>query len=111
MSQEDGSMHYSVYGRGGAVLLIHGLGCSGADWVLQIAALEGTFRLIVPDLPGCGATPPPRDGYSIAGFASALWALLDRLGVACTNIVGFSLGGAVALEMALQRTACCRDWR
>jgi pimeloyl-ACP methyl ester carboxylesterase len=37
------------------------------------------------------------------GFASTLWALLDQLGVSCANIVGFSLGGAVALEMALQR--------
>ncbi len=100
----DGSIHFSVYGRGEPVLLIHGLGCSGADWALQTAALEGQFRVIVPDLPGCGASLAPRSGYSIVGFASTLWALLDHLGVSCANVVGFSLGGAVALEMALQRT-------
>jgi 3-oxoadipate enol-lactonase len=101
-SQGDGSIHYSVYGQGDPVLLIHGLGCSGADWALQIEALEGQYRVIVPDLPGCGASSPPRDGYSISGFASSLWVLLDQLGVARANIIGFSMGGAVALEMALR---------
>jgi 3-oxoadipate enol-lactonase len=100
-AQDDGAIHYSVHGHGEPVLLIHGLGCSGADWSLQIAALEGRYRVIVPDLPGCGTSPPPREGYSIAGFASTLWELLDQLGVARANIIGFSMGGAVALEMAL----------
>lgn len=44
-------------------------------------------------------------GYAIKGFAESLWALMDHLGVAGPNLVGFSLGGAVALEMALQRPA------
>ena len=96
-------LHYRLHGGGEAVLLIHGLGCSGADWAFQVAALEGQFRVIVPDLPGCGYSPPPRGPYTIAGFACALWALLDELDVSQVNIVGFSMGGAVALEMALQR--------
>ena len=102
---EDGSVHYSVCGNGEPVLLIHGLGCSGADWAPQLATLAGYLRLIVPDLPGCGASAPPRDGYSIGGFASALWTVLDELADSCVSIVGFSMGGAVALEMALQRPA------
>jgi 3-oxoadipate enol-lactonase len=97
------AVHYRLRGVGESVLLIHGLGCSGADWALQVAALEGQFRVIVPDLPGCGYSPPPAGPYSIAGFASALWSLLDELDVSQVNIVGFSMGGAVALEMALQR--------
>jgi 3-oxoadipate enol-lactonase len=86
-------------------VLIHGLGGSGADWAFQVAALEKRFRVIVPDLPGCGHSPPPRDEYTIAGFAAALWSLLDHLRVPRTNIIGFSMGGAVALEMAAQRPA------
>ena len=70
---------------------------------MQVAALERRFRLIVPDLPGCGHSGPLRDACSIANFAIALWALLDHLEVKRPNIIGFSLGGAVALEMALQR--------
>jgi len=97
------SLYYLVRGRGEWLLLIHGLGSSGADWAMQVAALEGRFRLIVPDLPGCGHSGLLSADCGIAEFAESLWALLDHLGVERPNIAGFSLGGAVALEMALQR--------
>jgi pimeloyl-ACP methyl ester carboxylesterase len=100
------SIHYLERGRGEPLLLIHGLGSSGADWAFQVAALEQRFRVIVPDLPGSGHSLPPRDEYTIAGFAAALWKLMDHLQIARPNIVGFSLGGAVALEMAALRPAC-----
>src|SRR3984885_11770479 len=100
------SLHYLERGRGEALLLIHGLGCSGADWAFQVSALERRFRVIVPDLPGSGHSPPPRDEYTIAGFAAALWKLMDHLQISRPNIVGFSLGGAVALEMVTMRPSC-----
>jgi len=100
---EKTTLHYLARGRGEPLLLIHGLGCSGADWAFQVAAFEERFRVIVPDLPGSGHSPPPPDDYDIGGFAASLWALLDHLGVSQTNIIGFSLGGAVALEMAALR--------
>jgi 3-oxoadipate enol-lactonase len=103
---EKHSLHYLIRGQGEPLVLIHGLGGSGADWAFQVAALEKRFRVIVPDLPGSGHSPPPRGEYTIAGCATALWSLLDHLGVARTNVIGFSLGGAVALEMAAQRPAC-----
>ena len=104
LTYHDGlSLHYRSYGNGEPVLLIHGLGGSGADWALQVSALQRRFRLIVPDLPGCGLSSPPRGAYSISGFACALWSLLKELEVPRVNVVGFSMGGAVALEMALQR--------
>src|SRR5258707_3498193 len=99
-------IHYLQRGRGEPLLLIHGLGGSGADWAFQVAALEHRFRIIVPDLPGSGHSLPPRSEYTIAGFAGALWKLMDHLKIVRTNIVGFSLGGAVALEMATLRPAC-----
>jgi iron complex outermembrane receptor protein len=83
--------------------LIHGLGSSGCDWALQVPALETRFRTIVPDLPGCGHSATPPGGFDIGDFADCLWDLLDHLGVERINIVGFSLGGAVGLEMALRR--------
>jgi 3-oxoadipate enol-lactonase len=100
------SIHYLERGRGEPLLLIHGLGGSGADWAFQVAALEHRFRIIVPDLPGSGHSLPPRAEYTIAGFAGALWKLMDHLQIVRPNIVGFSLGGAVALEMATLRPAC-----
>jgi 3-oxoadipate enol-lactonase len=107
---DGGAVHYLERGRGEPLLFIHGLGSSGADWALQVAALERRFRVIAPDLPGCGhsAAPRARDDCSIAGFAAALWALLDHLDAPRVNIVGFSLGGAVGLEMALQRPEAVR---
>jgi pimeloyl-ACP methyl ester carboxylesterase len=100
---DDSTIHYLERGRGEPLLLIHGLGCSGADWAFQVAALERRFRIIVPDLPGSGHSLPPPAQYTIAGFAASLWKLLDHLKVCKPNIVGFSLGGAVALEMAISR--------
>jgi pimeloyl-ACP methyl ester carboxylesterase len=99
-------LHYLERGRGEPLVLIHGLGLSGADWALQVPSLESRFRIIVPDLPGSGHSARPRSGCSISAFAASLWALIDHLGESRVNIVGFSLGGAVGLEMALQRPDC-----
>jgi 3-oxoadipate enol-lactonase len=104
--RDDGlTIHYLERGRGEPILMIHGLGSSGADWAFQVAALEGRFRIIIPDLPGSGHSPPPRSEYTIGGFAHALWKLMDHLNIATPNIIGFSLGGAVALEMSTLRPA------
>lgn len=96
-------LYYRVRGTGQNLLLIHGLGSSGADWEFQMRALERRFRVIVPDLPGCGFSSPIDGNLNIGDFAQSLWALLDHLKISKINIAGFSLGGAVALEMALQR--------
>jgi len=96
-------VHYRVRGVGEPVLLIHGLGSSGADWALQVSALERDFRVIVPDLPGCGHSERRSDACTIENFADSLWSLVDDIDEPRVNIVGYSLGGAVALEMALQR--------
>jgi 3-oxoadipate enol-lactonase len=102
------ALHYLERGSGEPLLLIHGLGSSGADWALQVPALEHGFRLIVPDLPGSGHSAKLREACSIGGLAASLWALCDHLGSSRINIVGFSLGGAVGLEMALMRPDAVR---
>ncbi|HLZ99601.1 MAG TPA: alpha/beta hydrolase [Steroidobacteraceae bacterium] len=84
------------------MLLIHGLGSTGIQWIHQVEALEARFRLLVPDLPGSGRSRPPVEEYSIAGLGAWLWSFIDGLGIPRINIAGFSMGGAIALEMALQ---------
>jgi pimeloyl-ACP methyl ester carboxylesterase len=96
-------MHYLERGAGTASVLIHGLGSSGADWAFQVPALAPHGRIIVPDLRGCGHSSAPEQPYSVAAWAAETWDLLDSLAVHAPNLVGFSMGGAVALEMALQR--------
>lgn len=89
------------YGDGPPLLLIHGLGSSGDDWAFQIPPLAQCHRLIVPDLSGCGRSPAHSDA-SISGWAQELLEWLERRGIERTAVVGYSMGGAVALEMALQ---------
>jgi 3-oxoadipate enol-lactonase len=96
-------VHYRDHGRGDPLVLLHGLGSSSADWAFQAAPLGDHFRLIAPDLRGSGRSDAPPGPYSIAQFAEDNWALLDGLGLERSHLMGFSLGGAVAMEMALQR--------
>jgi pimeloyl-ACP methyl ester carboxylesterase len=99
------SIHYDREGRGPPLLMIHGLGSSGDDWAFQREEFARQFTLIMPDLRGSGRSAKPPGPYSIAQFAADLWALLDALGIESTHLLGFSLGGAVAQEMALMQPA------
>lgn len=94
-------LYYECTGAGPALLLIHGLGSSGDDWAFQREAFANRHRLILPDLRGSGRSAKPAGPYSMALFAADLWALLDALGIESVDVLGFSLGGAVAQEMAL----------
>lgn len=94
-------LFYERIGAGPPLLLIHGLGSSGDDWAFQRDAFAREHSVILVDLRGSGRSSKPRGPYAIAQFAADLWALLDLLEVDATHILGFSLGGSVALEMAL----------
>lgn len=101
----DTRLYWREVGAGQPLLLIHGLGSSGADWAFQVPALVAGHRLILPDLRGSGRSDKPIGRYRIEGFAADLWDLLDAQAARRPHLLGFSLGGAVALEMALQRPA------
>jgi pimeloyl-ACP methyl ester carboxylesterase len=98
-------LYFECAGAGPPLLLIHGLGSSGDDWAFQRDALARAHTLILPDLRGSGRSSKPPGPYSIAGFGADLWALLDALGIHSVALLGFSLGGAVAIEMALMHPA------
>ena len=101
-------LYYECMGRGPPLLLIHGLGSSGDDWAFQREDFSRRHTLILPDLRGSGRSAKPSGPYSIHQFATDLWALLDALSLEYTDILGFSLGGAVAQEMALMRPHAVR---
>lgn len=83
------------------IVLLHGSPGSKADMAAMARALAapGTRRVIAPDLPGFGASSRRVADYSIAAHARYVWQLLDALDVERVHVVGFSLGGGVALEM------------
>jgi pimeloyl-ACP methyl ester carboxylesterase len=93
-------IHYREAGSGPALLLIHGLGSSGRDWESQIPEFARHFRTIAPDLRGYGHSEAHAP-FSIERFSADCWALLDSLGIPETHIVGYSMGGAVAMQMTL----------
>jgi 3-oxoadipate enol-lactonase len=91
------------------VLLIHGLGGSSRDWALQAPAIAAHFAIISADLRGHGRSDKPRQRYSIPGFAADLAGLVGELNAAPVHVVGLSLGGMVALELALSYPALVRS--
>jgi pimeloyl-ACP methyl ester carboxylesterase len=102
------TLFYERLGSGPPLLLIHGLGSSGDDWAFQRDEFSQRHTLILPDLRGSGRSAKPPGPYSIAQFAADLWGLLDVLQIESTDLLGFSLGGAVAIEMALMQPARVR---
>jgi pimeloyl-ACP methyl ester carboxylesterase len=99
-----GPVRLSTYtiGAGQPVLLLHGLGATKISWLPVLPALAARYRLIVPDLPGHGASDKPRTDYSPRFHAHVVRKLLDQLEVDRAIVVGNSLGGRVGLELALR---------
>jgi len=90
-------------GEGEVVLLIHGLGSNKADWDLQKNSFSEEYRILAPDLRGHGNSTKPqnKDAYGIPQIAEDMKLLLQELGIEHCMVVGFSMGGAIAFEMAV----------
>jgi pimeloyl-ACP methyl ester carboxylesterase len=82
------------------VLLLHGLGSCGDDWGLQLPALAPHFNALAPDLRGQGESPMPAGWPSIKDMVGDVTRLLDQLKMESVHVVGLSLGGLVALQLA-----------
>ena len=97
---DDITLHYHDGGSGQALVLLHGLGSSGLDWEYQYPEFETNYRVIAPDLRGFGRSDKPEGPYLVARHAEDLCALLDHLGIDRIQLLGFSMGGAVAFQFA-----------
>jgi len=95
------NLHYESGGNGPPLLFIHGLGGSLEDWEAQVAHFQKRFTVIAPDLRGHGRSDKPRGGYSMQVFASDIAMLLNSLRAGPAHIVGLSLGGGVAFQLAV----------
>ena len=96
-------------GQGPPVLLIGGLSDPAEAWQEQIDAFASRYRVIAPDNRGAGRSPLPSDGVSIQAMAEDAAALLRALGVESAHVAGFSMGGAVAQELALRNPELVRS--
>jgi 2-succinyl-6-hydroxy-2,4-cyclohexadiene-1-carboxylate synthase len=92
-------LSFEIAGNGPALLLIHGFTGSSQTWQALVPALSQHRTLIMIDLVGHGASAVPSDPqrYAIEQCVSDLLALLDQLGVARTDLLGYSMGGRIGL--------------
>ena len=97
---------YDEAGAGPVVVLIHGHPFNRSMWapqlaVLSLAALSDGYRVIAPDLRGYGGSPVTPGTVPMGQLAADVAHLLDRLGVSRAAPVGLSMGGLVAMELAI----------
>lgn len=92
---------YDVCGEGPAVLFIQGVGVHGPGWKPQVDELASRFRCVSFDNRGIGRSLPVPASLSVEDMASDAQAILDAEGIRDVHIVGHSLGGLVALCLAL----------
>src|SRR5215213_1585692 len=107
MDREEITLHghtvtYRRAGWGPLLVLIHGITGSSATWDEVIEPLAERYTVVAPDLLGHGASAKPRGDYSLGAYASGLRDLLTTLGHDKGTIVGHSLGGGVAMQLAYQ---------
>ncbi len=95
-------LSYRTGGTGPVLLLIHGITNSSASWDPVAAQLATRFTVVAPDLLGHGDSAKPRGDYSLGAAASLMRDLLIALGHERATIVGHSLGGGIAMQMAYQ---------
>jgi pimeloyl-ACP methyl ester carboxylesterase len=91
---------YDEAGTGPAVVLIHGHPFNRSMWAPQLAALAGPYRVIAPDLRGYGASPVTPGTVPMSQLAADVARLLDRRDASRAAVVGLSMGGLVAMELA-----------
>jgi pimeloyl-ACP methyl ester carboxylesterase len=88
-------------GEGPPLLLVHGLSGCWQNWLENIPHFARTHRVIAVDLPGFGASPMPREQITIPAYARFLDGVCDALSIDAAAVVGNSMGGHIASELAI----------
>jgi 2-succinyl-6-hydroxy-2,4-cyclohexadiene-1-carboxylate synthase len=100
----DVRLNYEVIGEGTAVTLLHGFTQRGRSWHEVISKMPDGWRWVLPDLRGHGETRVrPGAPHTMDACTADLEMLWDQLGIARTHLVGYSMGGRLALHVAATR--------
>ncbi len=98
-----GDLHFEIRGCGPPILLIHGFGASSFTWSKIIPSLAADHTVISLDLRGFGRSKKPRDGnYTLESQAAAVLDVIDTLDLDDVTLIGHSMGGGVALLVAMR---------
>ncbi|MGE5189612.1 MAG: alpha/beta fold hydrolase [Gemmatimonadota bacterium] len=95
-------MYYEIHGSGFPLLLVNGLGSDHGEWLHQLPAFASRFRVVLFDNRGAGDSEVPPGPYTTAAMADDAAALLAALGIGRAHVLGVSLGGMIAQEVALR---------
>jgi pimeloyl-ACP methyl ester carboxylesterase len=93
---------YAETGTGPVLLLVHGMAGGYENWREVFEPLARRYTVVAPDLPGHGASAPGGGDYSLGGLAVGLRDLLLALGHERATLIGHSLGGGIAMQLAYQ---------
>jgi len=97
----NGNISYRLTGKGKTVLFIHGFGEDSHIWDDIITILKDKYQLIIPDIPGTGASDLlPGENVSIADYADAMHAILIEEKISTITVIGHSMGGYISLAFA-----------
>ncbi len=99
---DGGELHYRDGGQGETVVLLHGWPQHSLQWHSVAPALAERYRVIVPDLPGCGGSSMPAGGYDKRTLARMIRELVGQLNAGPVRIVGYDHGAGVAYNYACQ---------
>jgi pimeloyl-ACP methyl ester carboxylesterase len=94
-------VNYAEMGEGPPILFVHGLGGSWQNWLEQMPDFAANHRVIAPDLPGFGESPMPPWEISMPAYARFIHDFCEEVGFGKGTVVGSSLGGFVASELAI----------
>ncbi len=101
LKQPGVDLYYELSGQGPPVLLIQGVGVVGEGWRPQVELLQHDFQTLIIDNRGIGKSAPCKSGVNIEEMAADVRALMDRVGWESTHVIGYSMGGVIAQELAL----------
>ena len=95
-------IHYETVGKGTPVVLLHGLGGSLNDWYFNTDYLSEHYQLIMFDIPGFGNSDLI-DNYTLPQVAQQIVRAIQHLNLSSVDIVGLSLGGAIAMDIGVNQ--------
>ncbi|HEV7858869.1 MAG TPA: alpha/beta fold hydrolase [Pyrinomonadaceae bacterium] len=102
VTSDGAKIYWREEGTGEPLVLIMGLGCSSDLWHRTAPELSLKYRTILFDNRGVGRSDVPPGPYSISTMAGDVAAVLDAAGVESAHVFGYSMGGMIAQELALQ---------
>jgi pimeloyl-ACP methyl ester carboxylesterase len=102
LAVRDIDLYYEISGQGQPLLFIHGLGSSTRDWERQAAFFSRHYQVVTFDLRGHGKSDKPPGPYSVQLFAADTAELIESLAIGKTHVVGLSMGGMIAFQLALK---------